>query len=111
MEQGHNWVLDLYVYIHMMCLYILYMYMYIVRRFIGSTEFAPGKWVGVELEEGQAGKNNGVVNGKEYFKCSGNRGLFVRSSQLQVSLVSIEWCYVCMYVQCNIFLFLYVCTM
>ena len=51
---------------------------------MGSTEFAPGKWVGVELEEGQ-GKNNGSVNGKEYFKCSGNRGLFVRPSQLQVS--------------------------
>ena len=53
-------------------------------RFVGTTEFAPGKWVGVELEDG-IGKNNGVVNGKEYFKCTDNRGLFVRSSQLQVT--------------------------
>lgn len=57
----------------------------LIHRFVGTTEFAPGKWVGVELEEGQVGKNNGSVNGKEYFKCTGNRGLFVRSAQLQVS--------------------------
>ena len=48
------------------------------------TDFAPGKWIGVEVEDGP-GKNNGVVNGKEYFKCTDNRGIFVRSSQVQVS--------------------------
>lgn len=52
---------------------------------MGATDFAPGKWVGVELEERQ-GKNNGVMNGKEYFKCTENHGLFVRSSQLQVTV-------------------------
>ena len=52
---------------------------------MGPTDFAVGKWVGVELEEGQ-GKNNGSVNGKEYFKGTGNKGLFVRPVQLQVSL-------------------------
>ena len=32
-------------------------------RFIGGTEFAPGLWVGVELDESK-GKNNGTVKGK-----------------------------------------------
>ena len=63
-----------------------------VFRFLGSTDFAPGKWVGVELEDGRQGKNNGTVNGKEYFKCADNRGIFVRSSQLQVSCVCVCAC-------------------
>lgn len=32
-------------------------------RFQGETEFAPGVWVGVELDD-QKGKNNGTVKGK-----------------------------------------------
>lgn len=34
-----------------------------VVRFFGKTEFAPGKWVGVELDDA-LGKNNGTVRGK-----------------------------------------------
>ena len=57
-----------------------------VLRFLGVTEFAPGAWAGVELADRGQGKNNGSVNGKEYFKCSDNRGIFVRASQLQVTI-------------------------
>jgi dynactin 1 len=51
-------------------------------RFVGPTEFATGKWVGVELDE-PSGKNNGSVNGKQYFACRPNHGVFVRSSQIR----------------------------
>ncbi len=53
-------------------------------RFVGGTLFAPGKWVGVDLDEPK-GKNNGTVMGKEYFQCENNHGLMVRQNQLQVS--------------------------
>ncbi|VDP45124.1 unnamed protein product [Schistosoma curassoni] len=39
------------------------------------------KWVGVILEEAK-GKNNGTVQGKRYFTCEENHGIFVRPSQL-----------------------------
>lgn len=35
--------------------------------YVGSTLFAAGKWIGVILD-GPKGKNNGTVQGKEYFK-------------------------------------------
>lgn len=37
-------------------------------RFLGTTDFAEGDWVGVELEEAQ-GKNDGVVKDRQYFTC------------------------------------------
>lgn len=48
-----------------------------VIRFIGSTQFAPGEWVGVELEE-DTGKNDGSVQGDRYFDCPMGHGMFVR---------------------------------
>lgn len=47
------------------------------------SEFASGKWVGVELEEAK-GKNNGSVQGRAYFKCTDEHGIFVRQTQLAV---------------------------
>uniref|UniRef100_A0A8C2EDU6 Dynactin subunit 1 n=1 Tax=Cyprinus carpio TaxID=7962 RepID=A0A8C2EDU6_CYPCA len=51
--------------------------------YIGNTLFASGKWVGVILEEPK-GKNDGTVQGKRYFTCQENRGIFVRQSQIQL---------------------------
>ncbi|XP_077357539.1 dynactin subunit 1-like isoform X3 [Festucalex cinctus] len=51
--------------------------------FIGPTLFAPGKWVGVILNEPK-GKNDGTVQGKRYFTCEENHGIFVRQTQIQV---------------------------
>ena len=52
-------------------------------RFYGPTSFSPGKWVGVELNE-PVGKNDGSVQGVEYFACKPNHGLFIRMSQVKV---------------------------
>lgn len=49
--------------------------------YIGTTMFASGKWIGVILDEGK-GRNNGTVQGKQYFQCKENHGIFVRPSQL-----------------------------
>jgi dynactin complex subunit len=44
-------------------------------RYLGSTDFAPGYWAGVELED-CLGKNDGSVAGKRYFWCPNHYGLF-----------------------------------
>ena len=36
-------------------------------EFIGTTQFAQGKWIGINLDEPK-GKNNGTVKDKQYFK-------------------------------------------
>ncbi|RDD38595.1 Dynactin subunit 1 [Trichoplax sp. H2] len=51
--------------------------------YIGSTSFAPGKWVGIILDEPK-GKNNGTVQGKRYFTCEDNFGMFVRPTQINI---------------------------
>lgn len=52
-----------------------------VVAYVGATTFSSGKWVGVVLDESK-GKNNGTVQGKSYFHCKENHGIFVRQSQL-----------------------------
>jgi len=49
--------------------------------YVGMTAFATGKWIGVALDEPK-GKNDGVVQGKRYFDCPANHGIFVRQTQL-----------------------------
>ena len=50
-----------------------------IIRFIGSTEFSDGTWVGVELDTPK-GKNDGTVQGVQYFACPHLHGMFVRTS-------------------------------
>lgn len=52
-------------------------------RFIGTTQFATGKWIGVELDE-SSGKNDGSVQGVQYFQCSQNCGIFCRETQIEL---------------------------
>lgn len=51
-------------------------------RFIGTTEFAPGTWYGVELVT-KNGRNDGSVDGVRYFECELNYGVFVRQAMLK----------------------------
>jgi dynactin 1 len=51
-------------------------------KFVGTTSFQTGKWVGIELDTPN-GKNSGVVQGKRYFECRTNHGVFVRPSQVK----------------------------
>ena len=54
-----------------------------VVRFSGTASFAPGKWVGIELDESK-GKNDGSVQGIRYFNCKILHGVFVRPSQVKI---------------------------
>lgn len=56
-----------------------------IVRFVGETEFAQGEWVGIELDRPD-GKNNGELNGKVYFTCSPNHGLFCKKAQVCVAV-------------------------
>ena len=55
-----------------------------VVRFVGDVEFAEGTWFGVELLSPK-GKNDGTVQGKQYFSCKPNHGLIVRPSKVRLT--------------------------
>uniref|UniRef100_A0A8C6Q109 CAP-Gly domain containing linker protein 1 n=1 Tax=Nothobranchius furzeri TaxID=105023 RepID=A0A8C6Q109_NOTFU len=52
-----------------------------IIQFLGETQFAPGQWAGVVLDE-PIGKNDGSVAGVRYFQCEALRGIFTRPSKL-----------------------------
>ena len=53
--------------------------------YIGDVPEIPGTgpWVGVRLDE-PVGKNDGNANGKKYFDCPPNSGLFVRTDRIEI---------------------------
>ncbi|CAI9157018.1 unnamed protein product [Rangifer tarandus platyrhynchus] len=50
-------------------------------QFLGETQFAPGQWAGIILDE-PIGKNDGSVAGARYFQCEPLKGIFTRPSKL-----------------------------
>ncbi|XP_048363601.1 kinesin-like protein KIF13A isoform X2 [Sphaerodactylus townsendi] len=60
-------------------------------RYIGPVDFSSGTWVGIELHF-QMGKHDGTVNGREYFHCKPQHGVFVRPGCLSKAPVSTTTC-------------------
>ncbi|XP_054894107.1 CAP-Gly domain-containing linker protein 4-like isoform X4 [Poeciliopsis prolifica] len=50
-------------------------------RFLGTTDFASGLWLGLELRSPK-GKNDGSVGGHRYFTCRPGYGVLVRPSRV-----------------------------
>ena len=48
--------------------------------YIGRVAFAPGNWVGIELDDCW-GDHDGAVGGRRYFTCRPHHGIFVRSDE------------------------------
>jgi len=54
-------------------------------RFVGTTEFKEGEWVGVEMDDA-VGKHDGTVDGKSYFRCADRHGMMVRPEKVRVAV-------------------------
>lgn len=50
-------------------------------RYLGTADFAPGLWLGLELRSAK-GKNDGSVGGRRYFSCRPGYGVLVRPSRV-----------------------------
>ncbi|XP_050305174.1 restin homolog [Anthonomus grandis grandis] len=60
-----------------------------ILRYVGEVNFAKGIWCGVELTN-SFGKNNGTVNGVQYFTCDENRGLITQAYKVELVQTSPE---------------------
>ncbi|RLN48841.1 hypothetical protein BBJ28_00003128 [Nothophytophthora sp. Chile5] len=56
-----------------------------VVRYVGEPDFAKGEWVGIELDRPE-GKNNGELNGRVYFVCAPNHGVFIKRALIKAVL-------------------------
>ena len=52
-------------------------------RFIGSTHFSAGVWIGVELDS-EKGKNDGSIDDEQYFDCPAGHGVFAPASKVSL---------------------------
>uniref|UniRef100_A0A3Q4H2X2 CAP-Gly domain-containing protein n=1 Tax=Neolamprologus brichardi TaxID=32507 RepID=A0A3Q4H2X2_NEOBR len=52
-----------------------------IIRYLGTADFAPGLWLGLELRSPK-GKNDGSVGGRRYFSCRPGHGVLVRPSRV-----------------------------
>ncbi|TMW40766.1 hypothetical protein DOY81_014152 [Sarcophaga bullata] len=52
-----------------------------IISYVGTTHFQKGTWIGVELDT-PTGKNDGSVQGIQYFQCKPKHGMFVRFDKL-----------------------------
>ncbi|XP_068195430.1 CAP-Gly domain-containing linker protein 4 isoform X2 [Antennarius striatus] len=50
-------------------------------RYLGTADFAPGLWLGLELRSPK-GKNDGSVGDRRYFTCRAGHGVLVRPSRV-----------------------------
>ncbi|CAE7231578.1 dctn1 [Symbiodinium sp. CCMP2456] len=64
-------------------------------KFVGTTQFAAGPWIGVELDTPD-GKNDGTIQGERYFDCKAGHGIFARPAAVRwepalEGIVSYPW--------------------
>uniref|UniRef100_UPI00358F0573 CAP-Gly domain-containing linker protein 3 n=1 Tax=Myxine glutinosa TaxID=7769 RepID=UPI00358F0573 len=60
-----------------------------IVQFCGKTEFAPGRWYGVALDNPE-GKHDGMVKGTRYFTCPPRHGVFAPPSRVKRAVESVE---------------------
>lgn len=53
-----------------------------IIQYIGTTDFAAGTWVGIELPSPD-GMNDGEVKGRRYFTCPQGHGMFARPGKIK----------------------------
>ena len=57
--------------------------------YVGNTDFAPGIWVGIALDEPK-GKNNGSVQGKSYFECQDKHGMRILIMKKKILCIQLQ---------------------